>query len=68
MEKYRGELTHFLWKSYRESDEPYSELEDAKNIYYRYEVQTVDSLTDKKVDDLTRYTFEFVLPEVKGVM
>jgi hypothetical protein len=49
-------------------DEPYSELEDARNIYYRYELQTVESLEEKKAEDLTRLQFEFVLPENKGVI
>ncbi len=56
-----------MWTGFRESEEPYCELEDARNIYYRYELQTVESLLDKKAEDLTKSQYEFVLQESKCV-
>ena len=64
----KANLDHFNWGLFRESDEPYSELEDARNLYYRYELQTVNSLEDRQAEDLTKLHFEFVLPESKGVI
>jgi hypothetical protein len=43
-------------------------LEDAKNIYHKYHLRTVDSLLDKQCEDLTRVPLEFVLPEQRGVV
>jgi len=51
---YRNQLKKFIWGSFRESEEPYSDFEDARNIYYRYELEVVDSLRDKRAEDLTR--------------
>jgi hypothetical protein len=54
MDKYQTQLKDYVWIGFREAEEPYSELEDARNIYYRYELQTVASLLDKKAEDLTK--------------
>ena len=58
----------YIWGQFVESDEPYSELEDAKNVYFRYHLRMVDSIADKKCEDLTRTPLEFVLPEQRGVI
>jgi hypothetical protein len=42
VQKYRHQLENdFNWENFQETDEPYSEFEDAKNLYWRFERNTV---------------------------
>ena len=38
LSKFQNNMANYVWPSFVESDEPYSELEDARNIYFRYEL------------------------------
>jgi hypothetical protein len=67
--KYGAEMERdFVWGQFVGTEEPYSEFNDARNIYHRYKEQTVQSLMDKKCEDLTRTPQEFVLNEERGII
>ena len=69
IEKFRTILeSEFNWDNYQESDEPYCELEDARNLYWRFERNTAQSLTNGYANEVAKHSFEFVLPEIIGVI
>ena len=69
VEKFRSILEKdYNWDNYQESQEPYSELEDARNLYWRFERNTAQSLIDGYANEVAKHSFEFVLPETMGVI
>ena len=66
--KYSASLDKYIWKSFQESFVPFNELEEARNLYFRYRVRVVDSLGDRRADDLVRQHFDFVLPDSESVV
>lgn len=70
IEQYRLQLENsFNWNNFKESEEPRNSLEDAKNLYYRFYLNTVASLEDKKATSVVGDAmFDFILPEEIGVI
>ena len=50
--KYSAQLEFYVWNSFNEFYHPVSELEKARNLYNRFRFRVVDSLQDKRVEDL----------------
>lgn len=68
VEKFRSILENdFNWDHYQETLEPYSELEDAKNLYWRFEKNTSKSLVDGYANIVAKHSFEYVLPETPAI-
>lgn len=55
VEKFRHQLENdFNWENFQETDEPYSEFEDARNLYWRFERNTVQSLTNGFANEVAK--------------